>query len=624
VGSNTISLNGGNTVTLDSAGQAVLNGVTLSGAGTHTITASYGGADLAFSASSISAQVTVNRVEVSIAGPASLPVQVTVGQAGSVPVTVVGVSAVGAPTGTLSYNLLNSSNVSVASASLPLTAGSASSTATVPLASTLEAGNYTLRVSYGGDNRYAPSASPVAMSIRIGQITPVITWADPAAITYGSNLSTVLNASTAEGNTAVAGTITYTAMPSGGSADTVTSASVLRAGNYTLRADFTPTNTAKYVMATRMVPLTVNKAALTVTADSKSITYGEEPHYTATITGFVGSETAATAVTGAADFSVNPANPSAAGSYTITPALGTLASSNYSFSFVPATLTIGKATPALTLTTSANPALLTTAVRFTVTAPSQATGNVTFYDGTTALGTVAINQGAAVLTTSSLSATTHSITATYSGDNRYNPVTSSAVAQVMTDYSVTGSTMGGSGGTTGSVPTQVVSSGGTALFNVALTPTGTSEALPLSAPMTFTVTDNLPAGSQVALTAPGIPGGRTLTLPEGTLVSGVQLQVQLPRQSAGLHRGTPLTTLPFAFGILMLSFGGKLGRAAGKRVRRSGLLLLLALVGLITIVGLSGCGAVNSGVLAEQHYTITVTATSGSLSRYTTFNLTVR
>jgi hypothetical protein len=250
---------------------------------------------------------------------------------------------------------------------------------------------------------------------------------------------------------------------------------------------------------------------------------------------------------------------------------------------------------------------------------------VVFYDGTTALGTVALTQGTAAFTTSGLSAATHSISATYAGDSNYNTVTSSAVAQVVTDYTVGGSTTGETGGATGSVPTQVVAPGETALFNLALTPTVASGALPLTSPMTLTVTDNLPAGSLVALIAPGITGGgRTLTLPAGASAGGVQLQVQLPRQSAGLHRGTPLTTLPFAFGILMLPFGGKLGRAAGKRVRRSGLLLLLALVGLMTIAGLSGCGAVNSGLMAEQNYTITVTATSGSLAHSTTFNLTVR
>jgi hypothetical protein len=82
--------------------------------------------------------------------------------------------------------------------------------------------------------------------------------------------------------------------------------------------------------------------------------------------------------------------------------------------------------------------------------------------------------------------------------------------------------------------------------------------------------------------------------------------------------------MPFAFGFLLLPFGGKLGRAAGKRVRRSGLWLVLLLAGLSAIAMLAGCGAVNTGYSAERNYTITVTATSGTLSHSTNFNLTVQ
>jgi hypothetical protein len=105
----------------------------------------------------------------------------------------------------------------------------------------------------------------------------------------------------------------------------------------------------------------------------------------------------------------------------------------------------------------------------------------------------------------------------------------------------------------------------------------------------------------------------------------VQLAKAAPGPQIGaLHRGNPFTTLPYAFGVLLLPFGGKLGRAAGQRARRNGLWLALALVSLATIMGLAGCGAMNSGYQTEQHYSITVTATSGSVSRSTVINLVVR
>jgi MBG domain-containing protein/VCBS repeat protein len=67
------------------------------------------------------------------------------------------------------------------------------------------------------------------------------------------------------------------------------------------------------------------------------------PTYTATIVGFVNGDTAATAITGSASLSTTPTTPSVVGAYPITAAIGTLAASNYTFTFVNGTLTIGKA-----------------------------------------------------------------------------------------------------------------------------------------------------------------------------------------------------------------------------------------------------------------------------------------
>jgi sugar lactone lactonase YvrE len=60
VGSTSVSLNGGAAVTLNGAGAAILTGVTLSGAGTHTITANYAGVSGAFIASSNTTSIVVS------------------------------------------------------------------------------------------------------------------------------------------------------------------------------------------------------------------------------------------------------------------------------------------------------------------------------------------------------------------------------------------------------------------------------------------------------------------------------------------------------------------------------------------------------------------------------------
>lgn len=164
LGTTVVSLNGGAAVALSGSGQAVLSGVVLSGAGTHTITASYPGVSNVFVASSNTTTAAVALNVATVAGPVSVPVQVTLGVAGTVPLTVTG-SVSAAPTGSVTYNVLDASNASVAAGSATLTVGMTSSTATVPIASTLAEGSYTVSVIYGGDANYAASAAPTAIPL---------------------------------------------------------------------------------------------------------------------------------------------------------------------------------------------------------------------------------------------------------------------------------------------------------------------------------------------------------------------------------------------------------------------------------------------------------------------------
>jgi hypothetical protein len=87
------------------------------------------------------------------------------------------------------------------------------------------------------------------------------------------------------------------------------------------------------------------------------------------------------------------------------------------------------------LVTSGTPSLVGQPVTFTATVTSKAgtipAGElVTFYDGTTALTSVALAGGKAAYTTSTLSVKGHSIKATYVGDNRFKPSTGEVVQRV--------------------------------------------------------------------------------------------------------------------------------------------------------------------------------------------------
>ena len=120
-------------------------------------------------------------------------------------------------------------------------------------------------------------------TLTINQATPTITWATPAAITYG----TALSAAQLDASSTVAGTFAYTP----------TSGTVLGAGSQTLSVTFTPTDTTDYTTATATVTLTVNSAAnpaQSIASLSPAFTDAGSAAFTLTIngTGFTSNSTA--------------------------------------------------------------------------------------------------------------------------------------------------------------------------------------------------------------------------------------------------------------------------------------------------------------------------------------------
>src|SRR5258705_262547 len=146
-------------------------------------------------------------------------------------------------------------------------------------------------------------AAPRTTGTAPGLATPVITWANPADLTYGTALSgTQLNATVAG---SVAGTLAYTP-PAG---------TVLGAGAaQTLSVKFTPTDPAAYATVTKTVQINVAKATPTVTVTGGSFTYDGSAHpATATATGLGGA-----AVSGTFSITYTPGGttaPAAGGTY---------------------------------------------------------------------------------------------------------------------------------------------------------------------------------------------------------------------------------------------------------------------------------------------------------------------
>jgi hypothetical protein len=127
----------------------------------------------------------------------------------------------------------------------------------------LAVGNHKLTVTLTPANptNYTAATATASVTLTVNKAAPAITWATPAAITYGTALSaTQLNASST-----VAGNFAYSPV----------AGTVLTAGSHTLSVTFTPTNTTDYTTATTSVTLTVNKATPTITwATPAAITFG--------------------------------------------------------------------------------------------------------------------------------------------------------------------------------------------------------------------------------------------------------------------------------------------------------------------------------------------------------------
>ena len=157
---------------------------------------------------------------------------------------------------------------------------------------------------------------------------------------------------------------------------------------------------------------TVNRAALTVTANSVSITSGQPlPVLTYTITGFVSGDTVAV-VSGTAGETTTATTGSGPGSYPITFSTEALAATNYTFNYVAGTLTISGGR-SQTITFSALPNVTIGAPPVTLTATASSGLPVSYVSLTTSVCTISGS------TLTMFAAGTCSVEAMQSGNNVY-------------------------------------------------------------------------------------------------------------------------------------------------------------------------------------------------------------
>jgi hypothetical protein len=248
------------------------------------------------------------------------------------------------------------------------------------------AGDYTVVASIPETANHTAGASEPA-AVKVNRATPVINWANPSAIVYGTPLgASQLNATATLGavGPAVGGGFAYN--PAAGT--------VLNVGNnQTLHVDFTPADAANYTNASKDVTVNVVRATLTVKTVDASKVYGQpNPAFAVTYSGFLNNDGPAT-LGGTLTFTTAATTNSNAGVYPVTPS--GLTSANYAINFVAGNLTIDKAPLTVTANNAvkilgaANPAFTASYAGFVLGQnPSVLGGTLTFTTPATAASPV--------------------------------------------------------------------------------------------------------------------------------------------------------------------------------------------------------------------------------------------
>jgi hypothetical protein len=246
------------------------------------------------------------------------------------------------------------------------------------------------------------------------------------------------------------------------------------------------------------------------------------------------------------------------------------------------------------------------------------TGTVSFYDGSTLLGTSTLSAGSASFTTTLIAgltagstsftgAGTQSLTAVYSGDTSFTGNTSPTLAQIVTDFSVILASS--------SAASQTVEPGAATSYAFTVQPIAGTFNFPIA----FSTT-GLPAGATVTFTPQ--------TVTPGTSSANFTVAIQTTATTALLAPHGLFGKGTIALGLLLLPFSGWTRRRL--RGRRPLTLCLALLFSFAAIGGLAGCGS-GSGFFGQppQTYTVNIIGTAtgvggATLQHSTSVTLTVQ
>jgi hypothetical protein len=378
--------------------------------------------------------------------------------------------------------------------------------------------------------------------------------------------------------------------------------------SFTITATDSSTSPGPY-KGTATYTLIVNAGTATLTfAAVPAQTYGNPPFMVSARSASTGSitysvvsgpatvaaSTGVATLTGAGAVTIE-ASQAAAASYNSATAMTTIQAAKQ------ATQTSVSASP--TVATPVQTVTLTAAVSATIAGtPATPTGTVVFLDNGVQLGAaVNVVNGVAQLVVPSLPAgATAVITATYAGDNNFvGSMSNNSASVVVSLFDFTFTNTG--------TAAYTAAPGAMATYNFALAPLSGSYP------------------GQVSFSVTGLPTGATASFTPGSVaVSGGAKPVVMTVQTASATAQNKNNS-PFGRGIvlafLLLPFVAK--RRVREKMKGRMLLLVLLMAGLTAT--LTGCGSTNGFMLqSPQTYTLTVTATSGTLAHSQTITLIVQ
>jgi len=288
--------------------------------------------------------------------------------------------------------------------------------------------------------------------------------------------------------------------------------------------------------------------------------------------------------------------------------------------------TVQPAPTSTTLSADVNPVFAGGSVTFTATVttvPASSTvptGSVTFNDGTTALGTVTLdNTGHASLKTSSLTTGAHLITAVYAPSAAFARSTSAALTENVEDFSLVAASGANcpSGGNCSTSAT--ITAGQTATYNLQVSPAGGFNGTVMLTCM------GAPGGSTCSASPASVPPSGSSSYAFTITVSNTAYVVVPPWPQ---FRGRPILpglriALPLFLAVLMVLLWRK--AVAEKRPARA--LLPALTVFLFSVMFFYGCGGGygggGGGTKPPTNATLTITGSSGGVNRTLTLSLTI-